>query len=522
MSAEDVKNGHCQLPVENGIGEHGVSHSGLNKYACACVIAACIISAIFGYVTRVMAGALLFIKEDLRISDLQVQFLAGIVNVCALPGSLVAGRTSDYIGRRKTIILASIIFLLGSILMGYGPSYPILMIGNCNAGIGVGFAMIIAPIYSAEISSPSFTGFLTSLPDLSINFGLLLGYLSNYFFEKLSLKLGWRMILSVPAIPSLVLIILMLKFIESPRWLVMQGRVGEARKVLLLVSNSKEEAEQRLKEIKAAVGIDEKCTQDIVHVPKKTSSGGGAMKELFCNPYPLPMRRILIAAIRVHVFLMIGGLGGMDPPLLGGILIFSPRIFERTGINDKSKILQATSGMGVSKIIFTIISTFLLDRVGRRILLLITAGGMAVTLLGMGVCLTIVEDCNKEKLLWAMSFTIIATYIFMAFMSVGVGPVTWVYSSEILPLRVRAQGLAVCVAVNRITNVAVVTSFISIYKKITMGGIFFMFAGINAMAWGFYYSFLPETKGRAIEDMEIIFAKKSKWEMQMKRPLGLA
>ncbi|KAK7406662.1 hypothetical protein VNO78_08291 [Psophocarpus tetragonolobus] len=509
MSAKET-NEQFKLPKEDGNAENG-KICRLNKYACACVTAATIISAIFGYVTGVMAGALLFIKEELEISDLQVELLAGILNVCALPACMVAGRTSDYLGRRYTIILASVIFLLGSILMGYGPSYLVVVIGRGIVGIGVGFALIIAPLYSAEISSPSYRGFLTSLPDVSLNFGLLFGYVSNYFLGKLSLKLGWRSMLVLPVIPSLVLVILMLKLVESPRWLVMQGRVGEARKVLLLVSNTKEEAEQRLKEIKLAAGIDEKSIQDTVEVPKKTRSGAGALKELFYKPSP-PVRRILIAAIGVHVFQQVCG--------IEGFLLYSPRVFERTGIIDKNKLLLATVGMGISQAVFTFVSAFLLDKVGRRILLLISAGGVVLTLLGLGVCMTMVEQ-SKEKQLWAISCTVVFTYIFVAFVAIGIGPVTWVYSSEIFPLRLRAQGLGVGVTVNRITNVVVVSTFISIYKKITMGGSFFMYTGITALAWWFYYS-LPETKGRSLEDMESIFEKISKSEMQMKFGLNNA
>ncbi|XP_014519613.1 probable polyol transporter 6 [Vigna radiata var. radiata] len=485
--------------------ENKDTHRKLNNYACASVLAASTVSAIFGYVSGVMSGALIFIQEDLEISDLEIQVLAGMLHLCALPSSLVAGRTSDYIGRRYTIILASFAFLLGTVLMGYGASYLILMIGNCILGIGVGFALVVASVYSAEISPPSSRGFFTSLPQVSLNIGLLLGYMANYFFEKLSLKLGWRMMVAVPSIPSLVLIILMLKLVESPRWLVMQGRVGEARKVLLLVSNTKEEAENRLREIKGVVGIDENCTQDIVEVPKRTRSGEGALKELFCNASP-SVRRMLIAAIGLHLFLRIGG--------SGGIYLYSPRVFQRTGITNKSKLMLATVGMGVSKVVSSLISMFLSDKFGRRILLLISATGVVVSLLGLGFCLSIVEH-SKEKVVWASSFTIILTYLFVGFMSIGIGPVTWVYSSEILPLRFRAQGLGLCVVLNRITTVIVVTSFISIYKAITMGGIFFLFAAINAFALCFYYT-LPETKGRLLEDMEIVFEKNSKLEIQMK------
>ncbi|KHN41997.1 Putative polyol transporter 6 [Glycine soja] len=452
----------------------------------------------FGYVTGVMSGALIFIQEDLQINDLQIQLLVGASHLCALPGSLVAGRTSDYIGRCYTITLASIAFLLGSILMGYGPSYPILMIGNCIVGVGVSFAMVVAPLYSTEISPPSSRGFFTSLPTLSVNTGFLLGYMSNYFFEKLPHKLGWRMMVAVPAIPSLCLIILMLKLVESPRWLVMQGRVGDALKVLLLISTTKEEAEQRLRQIKCVVGIDENCTLDIAQVPQKTSSGKGALKELFCKSSP-PVRRIFITAVGLHLFLRIGG--------SAAILLYSPRVFERTGITDKSTLMLATVGIGISKVVFAFISIFLSDRFGRRILLLVSAVGVTVTMLGLGICLTIVEK-SIEKLLWASCLTVILTYIFVASMSIGIGPVTWVYSSEIFPLRFRAQGLSVCVIVNRMMTVAVVTSFISTYKAITMGGIFFMFAAINAVALVFYY-FLPETKGISLEDMETIFERNS-------------
>ncbi|BAU00107.1 hypothetical protein VIGAN_10167400 [Vigna angularis var. angularis] len=496
---EKEENGQCQLPKENGgNGENGHSHS-FNNYACACVLASSIISGTFGYETGVMAGAVLFIKEELVISDIQVELLVGILNVFALPGCMVAGRTSDYLGRRYTIILASVIFLSGSILMGYGPSYLILIIGRSIVGFGVGFASMIAPLYSAEISSPSYRGFLTSLPDVSFNFGLFFGYVSNYFLGKLTLKLGWRIMLALPAIPSLVLVILMLKLAESPRWLVMQGCVGEARKVLLLVSNTKEEAEQRLKEIKKAAGMDEKCTQDIVEVPKKSRSGAGALKELFWKP-SAAVRRILTAAIGVHVFQQICG--------VEGILLYSPNVFERAGMIGKSNLLLATVGMGIIQALFTFLSAFLLDRVGRRILLLISGGGAVVTLLGMGVCMAMVEH-SKEKQSWAVSYIIVFIYIFVAFVGIGIGPVTWVYSSEIFPLRLRAQGLGVCVTVNRISNVLVVSSFISVYKKITMSGSFFMYTGITALAFWFFFT-LPETKGRSLEDMETIFQKNSK------------
>ncbi|XP_028775646.1 probable polyol transporter 6 [Neltuma alba] len=506
MSGAKETNGHFPEPTKNviDVNDHE-SLKRLNMYACTSVIVATVISIIHGYVTSVMSGALLFIKEELKINDQQVQLLAGILNAFALPGSMVAGRISDVIGRRYTIMAASLIFMSGSILMGYGPSYPILMIGRCTSGIGAGFALVIAPVYCSEISPPSSRGFLTSFPSLFINVGILLGYVSNYFFGKMSLLLGWRMMLGVAALPSLALALIMLTMVESPRWLVMQGRVGEARRVLLLVSNSHHEAEKRLRDIKIAVGIDENSNQDVVTVPKKTMSGGGALKELFCKPSP-SVRRILMAGIALHAFQRLCGNDAM--------LLYSPRVFGKAGISSTSKLLLATLGIGIIKVICTFISGTLLDRAGRRVMLLISAGGMVVSLVGLSVCLTIVGH-SKDKLLWPVSLVIVSVYAFVGFAALGMGPATWVYSSEIFPLRLRAQGIGICVLVNRIAGVTVIMSFITIYKNITMSGTFFMFTGITVLAWLFYYFFLPETKGRSLEDMEIIFGGRCTPEVQM-------
>lgn len=443
---------------------------------------------------------MIFIKEDLKINDTQVEVLAGILNLCALVGSLVAGRTSDYIGRRYTIVLASIIFLLGAILMGYAPTYAILMTGRCTAGVGVGFALMIAPVYSAEISSPSSRGFLTSLPELCISLGILLGYLSNYFFGKMALKLGWRLMLGIAAVPSLALAFGILKMPESPRWLVMQGHLGDAKKVLLLVSNSKEEAEARFRDIKSAAGIDENCQEDIVKLSRK-ARGEGVWKELLLTPSPA-VRRILIAAIGIHFFEHATG--------IEAVVLYSPRIFKKAGITDQDKLLLATVGVGLTKTAFIFMATFWIDKVGRRRLLLISTGGMIAALTVLGFSLTMAGQSKEIKLLWAMSLSIVAIYVYVAFFSIGLGPITWVYSSEIFPLKLRAQGASIGVAVNRVMNATVSMSFISIYKAITIGGSFFMFAGISVLAWVFFYFSLPETKGKSLEEMETLFSKNAR------------
>ncbi|KAI4325843.1 hypothetical protein MLD38_031207 [Melastoma candidum] len=346
---------------------HDEIETGFNRYAFGCVVVACVITIIFGYDTGVMSGAMIFIKEELLINDTQVEVLAGSLNLCALVGSPIAGRISDYIGRRYTIVLASVIFLVGSVGMGYGPIYTVLMAGRCTAGIGVRFALMIAPVYSAEISSATHRGLLSSLPELCIAIGILIGYISNYCFGKLTLKLGWRLMLGIAAIPSLILAAGIMRMPESPRWLVMQGRLADAKGVLLQISNTQVEAEARRSRIKSAAGIDENCKDDVVEVRSVTSGGQGVWKELLLRPTPT-VRWILLAAIGIHFFEHATG--------IEAVILYGPRIFKKAGVHSKDKHLLATVGVGMTKMAFILIAMALLDRVGRRILLLASTTGI--------------------------------------------------------------------------------------------------------------------------------------------------
>ncbi|CAA6657570.1 unnamed protein product [Spirodela intermedia] len=421
----------------------------------------------------VMSGAVIFIKDDLKISDTQIEVLVGILNLYSLVGSAVAGKTSDWIGRRLTIVFAAVIFFVGALLMGFATNYAFLMVGRFVAGIGVGYALMIAPVYTAEVSPASSRGFLTSFTELFINAGILLGYVSNYAFSGLPENINWRLMLGVGAIPSVFLAVGVLAMPESPRWLVMQGRLGDARRVLIKVSESNEEAESRLADIKAAAGIPQSCTEDVV-------------PQLLITPTPT-LRRILIAGLAIHFFQQSSG--------IDSVVLYSPRPAWRN------------CRVGFTKTAFILVATFFLDRVGRRPLLLSSTGGMIASLLMLGFGLTVVDRHPDMKLEWAIAICIASILAYVSFFSIGLGPITWVYSSEIFPLRLRAQGVSMAVALNRITSGVLTMTFISLYKAITIGGAFFLYAGIATVAWIFFYTFLPETRGKALEEVETLFIK---------------
>ncbi|XP_047306519.1 polyol transporter 5-like [Impatiens glandulifera] len=449
-----------------------------------------------------MSGAGIFIKKDLNLSNIQLEVLMGILNVYSLVGSFAAGRTSDLIGRRYTIVTAAVIFFFGALLMGLAPNYALLMVGRFVAGVGVGYAMVIAPVYTTEISPASCRGFLTSLPEVFINIGILLGYLSDFAFSNFSLKLGWRIMLGVGAIPSVFIGLAALIMPESPRWLVMQGRLGEARQTLHRVSDSLDEANLRLAEIKKAAGISSDCNDDIVTVAKK-SHGEGVWRELLQRPTPA-VRHILLATLGVNFFQQASG--------IDAVVLYSPKIFEKAGITSDNQKLLATVLVGVVKTTFILVGTFTFDRVGRRPLFLYSMGGMVISLASLGTWLTVINH-SKTKLTWEIAMAIVSVLTFVATFSIGMGPAAWVYCSEIFPLSLRAQGVSMGIGVNRVMSGVISMTFLSLQEAITIGGAFFLFMGVGIVGWIFFYTLLPETRDKSLEEIQSLFGTFFNWRL---------
>lgn len=425
-----------------------------------------------------MSGAIIFIKEDLKISEVKEEFLVGILSIVSLLGSLGGGRTSDIIGRKWTMALAAVVFQSGALTMTLAPSFTILMVGRILAGIGIGFGVMISPIYIAEISPNITRGTLTSFPEIFINLGILLGYVSNYAFSGLSPHINWRIMLAVGVLPSVFIGFALFYIPESPRWLVIQKRIDEARAVLLKTNEDEKEVEERLAEIQQAAGF------------ANSDEGKPVWLELLF-PSP-PLRRMLITGLGIQCFQQISG--------IDATVYYSPEIFEAAGIEDKSKLLAATVAVGVTKTIFILVAIILIDKLGRKPLLYISTIGMTVCLFSVGATLSLFGQG---------SFVIALVILFVcgnvAFFSVGLGPGCWVVTSEIFPLRVRAQASALGAVGNRVCSGLVAMSFLSISRAISVGGLFFLFAAISALSVIFIHVLVPETKGKSLEQIEMLF-----------------
>ncbi|XVF25838.1 hypothetical protein REPUB_Repub13aG0248300 [Reevesia pubescens] len=392
------------------------------KYVFACAIFASLNSVLLGYDVGVMSGAIIFIQEDLKISEVQEEVRVGILGIVSILGSLAGGKTSDVIGR-----------LL--------------------AGIGIGFGVMIAPVYIVEISPSIARGSLTSFPEIFVNLGILLGYISNYAFSGLPVHINWRIMLGVGILPSVFVGFALFIIPESPRWLVMQNRIEEARFVLSKTYENESEVEDRLAEIQIAAGI--------------------------ANADKYEEKAIT----------------GID-----ATVYYSPTIFKDAGIKGNTELLAATVAVGFTKTMFILIAIFLIDKVGRKPLLYVSTIGMTLSLFCLSFTLTYSGDGRL-----GIGLAILFVCANVAFFSVGIGPVCWVLSSEIFPLRLRAQASGLGAVGSRVSSGLVCMSFLSMSRALTVGGTFFVFFMTSALSIAFVHTRVPETKGKSLEQIEMLF-----------------
>ncbi|XP_049347173.1 probable polyol transporter 4 [Solanum verrucosum] len=446
------------------------------KYVFGCAVFASLNNVLLGYDVGVMSGAILFIQQDLKITEVQQEVLVGVLSIISLIGSLAGGRTSDAIGRKWTMGFAAVIFQIGAAVMTIAPSFEILMVGRILAGVGIGFGVMIAPVYIAEISPTIARGSLTSFPEIFINLGILLGYVSNYAFSGLSAHISWRVMLAVGILPSVFIGVALFIIPESPRWLVLQNRVEEARLVLLKTNENDSEVEERLAEIQQAAGT--------------ADTDKPVWRELL-SPSPA-LRRMLITGIGIQCFQQITG--------IDATVYYSPAIFKAAGIEDESKLLAATVAVGVSKTAFILIAIILIDKVGRKPLLYVSTIGMTTCLLVVGITLLLMKEGSIS-----IALAILFVCGNVAFFSVGIGPVCWVLTSEIFPLRLRAQASGLGAVGNRMCSGLIAMSFLSVSRAITVGGTFLIFSVISALSVAFVYKHVPETKGKSLEQIELLF-----------------
>ncbi|EDQ90249.1 uncharacterized protein MONBRDRAFT_16319 [Monosiga brevicollis MX1] len=445
------------------------------------------------YDIGVMAGAKLKIRKYFDLSDSEIELLVGILNFVSAFGGLVSGKVADYLGRKKAVAIASMVFLAGAILMAFAQSYAMLMAGRVVTGIGVGTGLTIAPLYTAELSPKKIRGALVSFTEVSINIGILLGFLAGWAFAQLPLEYGWRWMLGVGGIPPIIIIASLVLMPESPRWLTKNNRSHEAVMVLLKTCPPTEAFDTLLE------------LEEQVKVPTGMTC---SLRDMFC-PDPT-LRRLLIAGLGAALFQQASG--------IEALVYYVPEVLEAAGITDEEEQLLANAGVGAIKVMFIFIAMAFTDKAGRKTLLIASSIGMMLSdglvalsfILGNLAPMTITGKPTPRII--TVGLACICSY--MALFSVGWGPMCWVIVSEMFPLKVRGMAAGAGTFINRIVSGTIAMSYLSMSKALTEEGTFFLFAAVNVAAIFFVIFLVPETKGKSLEEIEASIAGKKTTSVQ--------
>lgn len=417
---------------------------------------------LFGYDTGVIASALPHISDEFGLSSFTSGVVTSAILVGAMIGAFGVGPLSDRFGRKRLLMVAAAVFVLGSVGAAASPNALLLIGARGLLGVAVGAASSLVPVFIAEAAPPHLRGRLVSMNQLLITIGIVGAYATGYAFED---EGNWRAMFGVGVIPALVLLIGMALLPETPRWLVNKGRTDEARRVLARLRRDTD-LDTELEEIRA------------VREPHR--AGLSALRRGWVRP-------ALVAGIGLQIF---GQASGVNT-----VIYYAPTIFEKAGIGSSGAVL-ATVGVGIVNVVCTIIGMSLIDRIGRRKLLISGAGVMTVSL---GI-LALALGVGGGAAIGYVAVTCLAIYI--AAFAVAFGVVIFVLPSELYPQEIRGTAMSVTLFSNWTVNFVVSLTFLTLMDALGVSPTFWLYTAICALAVVFAVRCVPETKGRSLEEIE--------------------
>jgi MFS transporter, SP family, galactose:H+ symporter len=428
---------------------------------------------LFGFDTGVISGTLIFLQDvkGWALTDYQLGGVTTAVLLGAVLGCLISGKITDMLGRKKIIIITSVVFIIGALLSGSAPDVHFLIISRLFLGIGIGIASFSVPLYIAEISPTRNRGALVTINQLMITVGILVSYITDYWIANDADPFSWRLMFHIGIIPGLALCIGMFFLPETPRWLISKGRYEEGAEVLKKVEDP-DLIDASLTKLKEEIATDEENKSSV--------------KRVFTPWLKYP----LIIGVGIMI---LTELTGIDT-----IVYYTPKIFKIAGyISNEQSILPAII-VGVSNVFFTIVSIFLLDKIGRRPVYFIGLSGLVITLFSLGLCFHFQNELGD---LFSL-LTITTMVVFIGSFAVSFGPLSWLIISEIFPLKFRGLGMSIGAFTVWSATTIVNYSFLKIVDALTLAWTFWAFAimGIISGVWGFF--FIPETKGKSLEYIE--------------------
>lgn len=420
---------------------------------------------LFGYDTGVISGALIFIRQSFALSVFYQEIVVSVVLVGACAGALGGGRLADRFGRRRMLIATSLIFIAGAVLSALAVSVLSLAIGRAIVGLGIGLASSTVPLYISEVAPARARGWQVSLFQLAVTVGILSAYLVDFEYSKTA---DWRWMLGLAALPGAILFLAMLLLPETPRWYAQRTDFAMARSVLVRIRGA-QDVEAELDEIRGTL---------------QQAHEHGRLSDVF-----LPeVRPALIVGIGLAIFQQITG--------INTVIYYAPIIIQSAGIPSASGAILATAGIGLVNVFMTVVSMWLIDRVGRRPLLLVGIAGMAISLAVLGYVFRLPTRNG------ASDIAVVTLMAYVASFAISLGPIFWLMIAEIYPLRIRGGAEGMAAGANWAANFVVSLTFLTLVQAAGPTRTFWLYAILAVAAWIFSFYLVPETKGRTLEEIE--------------------
>ncbi|RKP07078.1 general substrate transporter [Thamnocephalis sphaerospora] len=471
----------------------------LNGYMILTVLVSAMGGLLFGYDVGVISGVLIMdsFNETFRFgSETERGFTVSILLIGALVGSLGVFYFADRFGRRRSCMGGSIVFIAGGLMQTFADSLPLLTAGRFISGLSVGVLSMAVPLYLSEVSPKEYRGMMVAMQQLAITVGILLAFCVNYGTERIDGDASWRIPFGVQNVFAIFMAAGMVFLPSSPRWLMSRGRVDQAMCALRRLRNSSGiMVQQELDEIQDSIRLEREI-------------GDGSWKEVAVNGM---WRRVLLG-VCLQMFQQLTG--------INAIMYYSPKILSNAGFSSHSVTLLVTAGAGVVNVLMTLPGMYLVDRVGRRVLLLLGAGIMAVAMAILGIMIAIYAPAFEAPAVpWVC---LVMLYLFIVGFAPSWGPIGWIYPSEIYPLRIRAKAMSLTTASNWLFN-AIVALAVPPSLAAAPWGPMIAFAALLVLMAIWVYFTLPETKGKSLEEVDALFGQdgfSSPYEAKLGFPKG--
>ncbi len=445
--------------------------------ASSLVIRSAIVAAvgglIFGFDTAVISGANAALKKQFNLDDGGLGATVAIATVGTIIGALIGGRSADRFGRRKLLFFIGILYVLGALGTALAPSHLVLMIFRFIGGIGVGLSSVCAPIYTAEIAPARVRGRLVGLVQFNIVLGILVAYLSNYIIDLIvhDQEIAWRWMLGVMVVPSVLFLVFLMTVPETPRWLMAKGHEEKAIAISRRLCNTVEESDEQIQEIRDQLA----------------SAGSQAtLSQFFTRRY----FKVIALAFFIAMFNQLSG--------INAILYYAPEVMKQAGADDNAALLMSV-GVGLMNLIATMAALTVIDRIGRRSLMIVGSIGYLVS---MGFLTAVMFMFQGHFNSTSSTLVLVGLLVFIAAHAFGQGSVIWVFISEIFPTRVRGLGQSLGSLTHWVFAAITTYAFPPIIGAWGGGWAFsiFLVCMFGQLVW--VLTKMPETKGIPLEEME--------------------